>query len=78
MPYGMHDGGWGVWWMIVSVVVIVAVVVLLVRAMSPDQSSGPSERARDPRDLLAERFARGEISEQEYRERKLVLDESRH
>jgi putative membrane protein len=75
MSYGMHDGGWGIWWMIVSWVVVVAIVVLIVRALTP--SGGSDGRAPDARRILEERFARGEISEQEYRERKRVLDESR-
>ncbi len=75
MPYGMHDGGWGVWWMIASWVIVVAIVALVVRALMPTGGSG--ERSPDPRRILEERFARGEVSEQEYRERKRVLDESR-
>ena len=75
MPYGMHDGGWGVWWMILSWVIVVAIVALIVRSVMP--TGGGGERSPDPRRILEERFARGEISEQEYRERKRVLDESR-
>lgn len=74
--YGWNDGGWGILWMIVSWAVIVGIVVLIVRAFSGGASS-PSERRRDPRGILDERFARGEISEEEYRDRKRVLDESR-
>lgn len=76
MPYGWHDGGWGVIWMIGSWALIVAIVVFLVRAFSggsPDRS----ERAEDPRTILEQRFARGEMSEDEYRERKRVLEEAR-
>lgn len=52
MPYGMHDGGWGL-------------------------GDRRRERSPDPRQILEERFARGEIAEEEYRERKRVLDERR-
>lgn len=76
MPYGWHDGGWGVLWMIVSWALIVAIVVFAVRAFSSG-SQDRSERDRDPRTILDERFARGEISEDEYRQRKRVLDETR-
>jgi len=69
-------GGWGILWMVLSWAVIVGIVVLIVRGFAGG-SSAPSERPRDPRDILAERFARGEISEDEFRERKRVLDESR-
>jgi putative membrane protein len=74
----MHDGGWGVWWMIFSWVLIVAIVALVVRALTASGgSSGSGERTIGAREILDERFARGEISEDEYRERKRVLDESR-
>ena len=76
MPYGWHDGGWGVLWMIASWALIVAIVVFLVRAFS-GSSPDRSERTDDPRAILDERFARGEISEDEYRERARVLEETR-
>ncbi len=76
MMYGWHDGGWGIFWMILSWVVIVAIVALLVRVFAGGWSS-PSEGRRDPHQILDDRFARGEISEEEYRDRQRVLDESR-
>lgn len=76
MPYGWHDGGWA-FWMILSWALIVAIVVLVVRAFSSGGSSERSERTRDPRAILDERFARGEISEDEYRERTSALNETR-
>lgn len=75
MPYGWHDGGWGVLWMIGSWAFVVAIVVLVVRAFT-----SRSERPQQPkgaRAILDERLARGEISEDEYRERSRVLEESR-
>lgn len=75
MPYGWHDGGWGFLWMILVWAIFLAIVVVFVRAAFP--SGGRDERSRGAREILAERFARGEISEDEYRERKRVLDESR-
>lgn len=75
MPYGWHDGGWGVLWMILSWAVIVAIVVFLVRAFSSRPPERP-ERTTDPRGILDERFARGEISEDEYRERRSVLEDT--
>lgn len=74
MPYGWHDGGWGVVWMILSWALIVAIVVFVIRAFSqPSTGTGTSSRDRDALQILDERFARGEISEDEYRERKRVL-----
>lgn len=65
----MMDGGAG-WWMgagsLVFLVLIVLVVLLFVR-----QSDEPRDeiKKRDAAEILAERFARGEIEEQEYRSR---------
>ncbi len=66
-------GAWGVLWMVLFWAVVIGLVYLLARAVTPGRSG---ERPRDARDILDERFARGEISEEEYRERKRVLDES--
>ena len=73
----MMDGfGMGfVWiWPMVLLAGIAALVWGLTRATTGAGRRGPSghERARE---ILQERFARGEISEQEYRERMRVLDE---
>ena len=74
MPYGWHDGGWGITWMIISWSAIVALVWVLVRAFSPDGDR--REGSRDPKDVLAERFAKGEIDADEYQKRLRVLLDS--
>ena len=72
---GGHMSGWG--WTattIGSVLVLVllgAIVVLLVRLGS--RSADPPPERRSPEQLLGERFARGEIDEEEYRHRLDVL-----
>jgi len=82
---GMHmwEGsgyGWimGPVMMIVFLAVAVAVVVLVVRGLTGSAESGnvstPSRTDKSPQDILAERFARGEIDKQEYEERRRVLD----
>jgi len=75
MPYGWHDGGWGIVWMILSWAVIVALVWAALRAFARDGDR--REPPRDPKDVLAERFAKGEIGADEYRERLSVLEETR-
>jgi len=68
--YGDHmDGdGWAWMWipglvfMLVVAIVAVAAVVVLARGNQPDRGSGP-------REILAERYARGEMSTEEYHER---------
>ena len=69
---GHMGGGW--WWVmgigwLVFLAAIVVIVVLLVRR-SDDR--GASARS-GPEDLLAERLARGEIDEDEYRRRRDAL-----
>jgi uncharacterized membrane protein len=38
------------------------------------EASGDGKRSADARQILAERFARGEISEEEFEQRKRVLE----
>lgn len=74
MPYGWHDGGWGVLWMILSWGLIVAIMWGIFHALTPDRDRRETEH--DPKEVLAERFARGEIDSDEYRERLKVLNET--
>jgi putative membrane protein len=72
----MHYGsGWGFLLMSVSVlafgVLVVVATVLIVRALVRDNRS--AQQVADPRQILAQRFARGEIDETEYRNRLSVL-----
>ena len=71
MPYGWNDGGWGILWMILSMAVMVTLIVVAIRAFAPGDSR--RELPRDPKDVLAERFAKGEIDSDEYRERLAIL-----
>jgi putative membrane protein len=68
------DGMGGGWWMgagsLVFVILVVLVVVLLVRHPDEEQHRQPTS---DAADVLAERFARGEIEEDEYRRRRDLL-----
>ena len=74
----MNGYGMGLLWLwtLLVVVGVIAVVWGLARATSarPTPPSGPSGQER-ARDILRERFARGEITEQELRERMRVLDD---
>lgn len=72
MHWGDMSGwGWAGWFMpsltaLILLGVLVTVIVLLARR--------PGERAPDTAGrILAERFARGEIGEEEYRQRRQVL-----
>jgi putative membrane protein len=72
---GSHWDHGGFWWFpfaLLWVVVLGTVIWLVARTVRPRERSGV-ERARG---ILAERYARGEVTGEEYRER---LDElSRH
>ncbi len=80
--YGHHMSGWG-WFgasfgMIVFWGLGIAAFVLFLRALDRSQPSGPRApwappTSASPEQLLAERFARGEIDEEEYRRRLQVL-----
>jgi putative membrane protein len=80
MDWNDHHNGFGWGWVMVAllVVLLVAVTVLLVRHVSVS-GGGPSSEPGDGRsraeDVLAERLARGEIDEDEYRRRRAALRE---
>ena len=72
-----HDvSGWGWVAMALAMVIfwglLIALTVLLVRWMHRSAPPAPSARP-SPEQLLAERFARGEIDEEEYRRRLAAL-----
>ena len=78
---GGHMTGWGWFGMTIGMIafwgLLIALGVLLFRSFSakdttPNESqSGPT--APDPRQILAERYARGEIDEDEYQQRLATL-----
>jgi putative membrane protein len=77
MPwYGNGMSGWGYTLMTVSMVLfwalmiagIIALVRYLGRSTQPMLTSPPPQR-HTPEQVLAERFARGDIDEEEYRRR---------
>lgn len=76
MYYGDHMSGWA--WVFMgfgSVLLWVALIVgivALVRYVNGNQPLGAGKRA-NAEELLAQRFARGEIDEAEYRQRMAVL-----
>ena len=77
----MHDWGmgwgWGGMWlgplfMIAWLALLVAVIVLLVRWLGGG-SFGVGSPPRTPREILDERFAKGEIEREEYENRRKAL-----
>jgi putative membrane protein len=79
MMYGWYGGGmWGWVMMIVMMLLfwggIAALVVLVVRGTRGSSGGYDSgSRHEDPEHILAQRFARGEIDETEYRARRDAL-----
>ena len=69
---GMHWGWWIFW-----IVVVVFVVWLVVRTTGEGAgSTPPPPRAQSPEEILRERFAKGEITEEEFRSRLRALKDS--
>lgn len=68
-----HMGWGGGWWMAIWGTAMMAGLVLLAVWLVRTTGDGGSRRGGDPlesaRRVLAERFARGELSSEEYRER---------
>lgn len=82
--WGMHDGiGWAGWLMMVILVVllvailVVALLALLGKVPGPRGGAAPTAPSvpppSDAERLLDQRFAAGEIDEEEYRRRRGVL-----
>jgi putative membrane protein len=79
MMYGWDAmGGWGWGLMALQAVALWALVVVvgvaLWRLAVGPAAPGARDRRRTPEDVLAERFARGEIDEDEYRRRAALLE----
>lgn len=79
MHYTMNGWGWGPMfgmgglWLVVLIAVIVVVVWMLRSAggnsNAGGNSTGTATARPTPEDILRERFARGDINAEEYRER---------
>ena len=75
----MGDGNGGHWWWLIGLVVVAALVVVVVwvvtRSSSPAANGPTAGPRRSAEDTLADRFARGEMDEAEYRRRRDTLRE---
>ena len=75
---------WGGGWWVFGAVVMVACIFLMGRMMMGHGGPGHEDQSgsdhhggtRNAVDILAERFARGEISQDEFKQRKKVLEGS--
>ena len=66
-----HMTGWGWGWMVLGWLFWLSVIVLVVWGMGRVLSGTPRERNADQ--ILAERFAQGELSAEEFEERRTAL-----
>lgn len=66
--------GYGWLWMLLTWVVVIGVVVWVVTRVSARDGAQGRTGSRDARRILDERFARGEIDEDEYRRRRDELE----
>ena len=81
MMWGYGGWGWGPWLgmgfgMIVFWGLLIAGAIVLVRYLGSARDRGESDASGgrgDAEQILAERFARGEINEDEYRQRRELL-----
>jgi putative membrane protein len=73
MMWGYGYNGWGWMWVVGGLVVIgvvVLVVVLFRNSTAPTKAvAGAPAATSTPRQILDERYARGELTTEEYRER---------
>lgn len=75
--YGMHNGSWGTMfvWALILLLFVVLAVGLVVYFMRKNPSAERGTRSTSNAiDLLKERYARGEISTEEYQERLQELE----
>ena len=76
----MWDGGWAHWilgplMMLLFLVAAVGIVVVLLRWLGGvGDAPRPPRRGSSARGILEERYARGEIDEKEFQERKRTLE----
>jgi putative membrane protein len=74
--YGNGMGGWGYGLMMAGNILFWALIILGVVALFRQRARGTSVEGRPTaEELLAERFARGDIDEEQYRRRRDVLRE---
>ena len=72
MMWGYGYEGWG-WMWLIGGLVLIGIVVLVVVLVRNSAASTAKTTASAPQQILADRYARGELTTQEYRERLEIL-----
>ena len=71
--YGMM-GGWGIFMMIVLVILIVIIVYAVMKLVQGGSNAGTTSNSRDEAlEILNQRYAKGELSDEEYQQKKKIL-----
>lgn len=71
--YGMMGYGWS-WIMMIGVLAIVVLgVLILFRYLHHSSATSRNDASRSPLDILNERYARGEIADEEYKKKKAEI-----
>jgi len=75
MGYGFDGGALGWIWMLGGLLVMVGFVILIVWAVGTMSRGGSSREPERPSalDILRERFARGEVTQQEFEDARKTL-----
>tara|TARA_R110002153_G_scaffold256053_1_gene414888 strand:- start:115 stop:474 length:360 start_codon:yes stop_codon:yes gene_type:complete len=73
--WGMHDNHWGamgIWFFWITIIIITALILYYL--MRSTQGRRFSQSKESPLDILRRRYASGEITSQEFEERKGILE----
>ena len=77
-----HDGDWSGWdWTAMAIMMVafwgflIAVLIWLVRGVASRPNNNEAAETDNPEELLARRFARGEIDKEEFESFRAVLDQ---
>ena len=75
MNFGNNGGGWFIIYDIVKLLIIVAVVIVLARMFMKSSSNHNNSNSNRAIEILKERYASGEIAEEEYKNKLNKLKE---